>query len=218
MFIERVRRANLKAGPSELVALHPTPATTSFPANLGLGSCTRPSPDHTEKNHVALSRADANLALTRQQTLLVGLVNWYNANGPERIHPLILLTSPRALKGRENKASLRRLDHIVRSELTRMRQHELYDDYKSQIKSFRRKLFDPFCRADILTVVIRLESNDGTPPRHARVRTCVAQMNFVRWVLERGVIDCNSRISACFFSSGPRSDSQDQRNKTNKDD
>jgi hypothetical protein len=193
MIIERVKAAR----GVDLVALHPTPATTSFPANLGLGIA--PCPQSSDRSHVALSRADTTLALTRQQTLLVGLVNWYNANGPERIHPLIQLTSPRAVKGREKRASLRRLDHIVRTELTRMRQHELYDDYKSQIKSFRRKLFDPFCRADILTLVIR--RHDGGAPRRVRVRTCVAQMNFVRWVLERGVIDCNSRISDEYFAS-----------------
>lgn len=119
---------------------------------------------------------------------LVGLVNWYNTNPKERLEPLICLTSP--TKRARTKASLRRLDHIVRTVLRSCPALEpMHADYKAQVHANKRHMFDPFCRARI----IHLHVTHGGVRR--RVRTCVAQLNFVRWVLERNIVTPSAVIS-----------------------
>ena len=143
---------------------------------------------------------------------LIGLINWYNGNASDRIPPLIHLTCPK--KRSRVQASLRRLDHIVRNVLrTRPGLAELHADYKTQIHLYRRYLFDPFCRSR--TIYLKITTGDPGNLEHSKhggqtsgakpgksesmhptvIRTCAAQLNFVRWVIDRNVISSKSIIS-----------------------
>jgi hypothetical protein len=56
----------------------------------------------------------------------------------------------------------------------------VYTNYKSQLKAYSKKLFDPFCRRERILFQI-----SGFP----MFQTTVGKLNFFRWALERGVLD-----------------------------
>ena len=56
----------------------------------------------------------------------------------------------------------------------------VYTNYKSQLKAYSKKLFDPFCRRE--RIMFQLQ---GYP----MFQTTVGKLNFFRWALEKGVLD-----------------------------
>lgn len=56
----------------------------------------------------------------------------------------------------------------------------VYMNYKSQLKAYSKKLFDPFCRRERIMFQI---------PGHEQFLTTVGKLNFFRWAIEKGVID-----------------------------
>jgi len=56
----------------------------------------------------------------------------------------------------------------------------VHRDYKAQLDSYSKRLFDPFCRRSRIILV---------DPFGNRLKTTVAQLNFFRWVLENKVIE-----------------------------
>ena len=55
----------------------------------------------------------------------------------------------------------------------------VYHSYKSQLKAYSKKRFDPFCRRDRIDFVI----NDYT------IETTIGQLNFFKWAIKNLVID-----------------------------
>ena len=55
----------------------------------------------------------------------------------------------------------------------------VYTNYKSQLKAYSKKLFDPFCRRERIMFQIQ-----GYP----MFQTTVGKLNFFRWALEKGVL------------------------------
>lgn len=56
----------------------------------------------------------------------------------------------------------------------------MFLQYKSQLKAYSKRYFDPFCRRDRLEFV---DADGGT------MQTTVGQLNFFRWAITNGVID-----------------------------
>jgi len=56
----------------------------------------------------------------------------------------------------------------------------VYLNYKSQLKAYSKKLFDPFCRRE------RILFQCGT---HEPFETTVGQLNFFRWAFEKDILD-----------------------------
>jgi hypothetical protein len=56
----------------------------------------------------------------------------------------------------------------------------VYTNYKSQLKAYSKKLFDPFCRRERIMFQI---------PEHAPFLTTVGKLNFFRWAIEKKVLD-----------------------------
>jgi hypothetical protein len=56
----------------------------------------------------------------------------------------------------------------------------VYMNYKSQLKAYSKKLFDPFCRRE--RILFQL-------PGHEPFMTTVGKLNFFRWAIEKGVLD-----------------------------
>lgn len=56
----------------------------------------------------------------------------------------------------------------------------VYTNYKSQLKAYSKKLFDPFCRRERIMFQI-----NGYP----MFQTTVGKLNFFRWALEKGVLN-----------------------------
>ena len=136
----------------------------------------------------ALSEADA--ALCRRLRLQLG-------------DPATLAAVAAVLTGRF-EASLRQLDWLVTNYAKRValrvtalsgRTIYVHDEYKSCLGVYRRRSFDPFCRT------VRKRA-DGTLLDHAvtlnagakaRVRTTLAQLNFLCWAHSNGILRYASR-------------------------
>jgi len=56
----------------------------------------------------------------------------------------------------------------------------VYTNYKSQLKAYSKKLFDPFCRRE--RIMFQLT---GQEP----FLTTVGKLNFFRWAIEKGIMD-----------------------------
>ena len=56
----------------------------------------------------------------------------------------------------------------------------VYNNYKSQLKAYSKKLFDPFCRRERIMFQI---------PGYPLFQTTVGKLNFFRWAIERGVLN-----------------------------
>ena len=56
----------------------------------------------------------------------------------------------------------------------------VYLNYKSQLKAYSKKLFDPFCRRE------RIMFQIGT---RESFLTTVGKLNFFRWAIEKGILD-----------------------------
>jgi hypothetical protein len=56
----------------------------------------------------------------------------------------------------------------------------VYLNYKSQLKAYSKKLFDPFCRRE------RIMFQIGA---HPTFLTTVGKLNFFRWAIEKGILD-----------------------------
>lgn len=56
----------------------------------------------------------------------------------------------------------------------------VYLNYKSQLKAYSKKLFDPFCRRERILFEIQ-----GRTP----FLTTVGKLNFFRWAIEKGILD-----------------------------
>ena len=88
----------------------------------------------------------------------------------------------------ESKVSLRVIDWFVTNyskdiSYSRNPQSQpfmIYDNYKSQLKAYSKKQFDPFCRRTRIIFYFTATQ---------KIDTTVGQLNFFRWAIENGVID-----------------------------
>jgi hypothetical protein len=55
----------------------------------------------------------------------------------------------------------------------------VYRDYKSQLKAYSKRLFDPFCRRERIYFQV---------PNHPPFLTTVAKLNFFRWAIEKDIL------------------------------
>ena len=60
------------------------------------------------------------------------------------------------------------------------KQFNTYHSYKSQLKSYSKKRFDPFCRRDR----INFEYSNGKS-----IETTIGQLNFFKWAIDNLIID-----------------------------
>ena len=61
-----------------------------------------------------------------------------------------------------------------------LKQFNTYHAYKSQLKSYSKKRFDPFCRRERIEFVYK---------ENHKINTTVGQLNFFKWALDNLVID-----------------------------
>ena len=115
----------------------------------------------------------------RRELLVLSLQRFYS--GRTDIHNLVPI-----LKG-ENDISLRLIDWFVtnyakKNHVTYIvngQEFVVYLNYKSQLKAFSKKLFDPFCRRER----ILFQCGNMEP-----FETTVGQLNFFRWAFEKDIL------------------------------
>ena len=115
----------------------------------------------------------------RRELLILSLQRFYSSRMD--LQNLICI-----LKG-EGDISLRLIDWFVTnyakkhhvSYVLANQEFSVYLNYKSQLKAFSKKLFDPFCRRE------RILFQCGT---YEPFETTVGQLNFFRWAFEKDIL------------------------------
>ena len=116
----------------------------------------------------------------RREVLILSLQKFYSqCNDLKLLIPL--------LQG-QGDISLRLIDWFVTNYAKRnhisytlnSQEFVVYLNYKSQLKAYSKKLFDPFCRRE------RILFQCGT---HEPFETTVGQLNFFRWAFEKNILD-----------------------------
>lgn len=119
--------------------------------------------------------------MSKRDVLLESLERFYKDH-PDKASSFVQYTS------RDSLVSLRLLDwfvtnyakkHNVTYSIGPDQSFNVFMDYKSQLKAYSKRFFDPFCRRDRVTVSI-LENP---------LETTVGQLNFFRWALLHGIVD-----------------------------
>ena len=61
----------------------------------------------------------------------------------------------------------------------------VYYSYKSQLKAYSKKQFDPFCRRE--RILFYVDKYDGI--QNEPLRTTVGQLNFFRWAIQNNILN-----------------------------
>lgn len=65
----------------------------------------------------------------------------------------------------------------------------MFLDYKANLKAFSKKSFDPFCRRERIMLTFKCD------PHNKTYISTTAQMNFMKWAIESGVLDyCSEHL------------------------
>ena len=121
---------------------------------------------------------------SKKDLLMQSLINFFtNRNNLDQVIPIITGKS---------KISLRILDWFVTNYSKKNNVHYqvelenkvknfiVYLDYKSQLKAYSKKQFDPFCRRERISFIDH-DNNE--------LITTLGQLNFFRWAIENNILD-----------------------------
>ena len=82
-----------------------------------------------------------------------------------------------------NYSKVHATQYMVKNSNTPFKQFIVYLDYKAQLKSFSKKLFDPFCRRN--RIIFNYDKKDTTKS----FCTTVGQLNFFKWAIQNKIIE-----------------------------
>ena len=144
----------------------------------------------------------------KQSLLMNSLTKFYNKDNIERIIPYIKGKSDTSLrvidwfatnyskknnivyyidkksktspKNRTLKKKKESKKYVLNPSSANMKQFNVYLNYKSQLKAYSKKQFDPFCRRD--RIEFFYDKNNS-------IITTVGQLNFFRWSIENHILD-----------------------------
>jgi hypothetical protein len=116
-----------------------------------------------------------------KQELIISSLQRFYANRDDKDEILELLEGT-------SQISLRLIDWFVTnyakqhniSYILNGQEFLVYTNYKSQLKAYSKKLFDPFCRRERIMFQI---------PGYPLFQTTVGKLNFFRWAIEKGVLN-----------------------------
>jgi len=96
--------------------------------------------------------------ITGESKISLRIVDWFATNYAKKYYTLYTITD-------QSNRTIR---------------FKVYFDYKSHLKAYSKKRFDPFCRWDR----IKIPYKNGTS-----IETTIGQLNFFKWAIENKVID-----------------------------
>lgn len=134
---------------------------------------------------------------SKDQLLMKDLSKFYNNDTIQKILPITL---------GQSKISLRVLDWFITNYCknnniilnNNKKYYNIHLDYKSQLKAFSKKQFDPFCRRERILFYYK-ENN--------YITTTVGQLNFFKWAVENNILD---------YVENNLKDIEENMNKTNR--
>ena len=109
--------------------------------------------------------------------LSLRIIDWFVTNYTKKNNVLLYLTKTKSVtkKSPTNK----------KTKKAKMESYELpfniYLNYKSQLKAYSKKNFDPFCRRERINFYYNNDEDF--------IITTIGQLNFFKWAIENGVLD-----------------------------
>jgi hypothetical protein len=128
---------------------------------------------------------------SRQDLLMYSLTKYYdNITKFNLVIPVIT---------QQTRISLRILDWLVTNYSKKFNcgyilngeNFNIHKSYKNQLKSYSKKLFDPFCRRERIIIdknTFKIVEN-GVEDDDKTLSTTVGQLNFFRWAIENKILD-----------------------------
>lgn len=118
---------------------------------------------------------DHHMVADKKDALFESLQDFYSK--PDHFQTLT------SMLGKQSPVSLRLLDYLVTNYAKKKnivypvgpKSFNVFVEYKSQLKAYSKRWFDPFCRRE------RIHFED--------IVSTVGQLNFMRWAMTHGVID-----------------------------
>lgn len=74
---------------------------------------------------------------------------------------------------------------IYNSDTKKREEFNVYLSYRSQLKAFKKKSFDPFKRYQKFNLMYKADSNSD---KVTAIKTTIGQLNFFRWALENNIL------------------------------
>ena len=108
-----------------------------------------------------------NIILSNQKKISLRLIDWFITNYSKKYNIIYLIY----VDDKGNKTLIEDTSIVT--------QFNVYNSYKSQLKAYSKKQFDPFCRRERII----FNCKDNTIP------TTVGQLNFFKWIIMNKVID-----------------------------
>ena len=108
-----------------------------------------------------------NIILNNQKKVSLRLIDWFTTNFSKKYNVIYLI-----YKDNNNIKTIQETDTIVN-------QFNVYNSYKSQLKAYSKKQFDPFCRRER----IKFKCNNII------LDTTIGQLNFFKWIINNNIID-----------------------------
>jgi hypothetical protein len=123
--------------------------------------------------------------VSKQDLLMKSLTNFFRINiNIDKILPVINGESNISLRILDwfvtNYSKKNNIIYDVKTSNNEIKQFMVHLDYKSQLKAYSKKQFDPFCRRERLTFIDQYNNE---------IITTAGQLNFFRWAIENNVID-----------------------------
>ena len=126
-----------------------------------------------------------NGSLTCKQDLLMSSLSLFfnNKLNIDKIMPIINGKSPISLRILDwfvtNYAKKNNIAYNIETDGI-VRKFIVHSNYKSQLKAYSKKLFDPFCRRERISFIDHYDNV---------ITTTAGQLNFFRWVIENNIIE-----------------------------
>jgi hypothetical protein len=123
--------------------------------------------DNLDKFYSIQKNIDTFLLIINDKTISLRVIDWFVTNYSKKNSTFYLLYQ---------KGKTKSIDNIKESRTVKF---DVYNSYKSQLKSYSKKNFDPFCRR------YRINKTYFTND----INTTVGQLNFFKWGIENYLFD-----------------------------
>uniref|UniRef100_A0A6C0CCY2 Uncharacterized protein n=1 Tax=viral metagenome TaxID=1070528 RepID=A0A6C0CCY2_9ZZZZ len=102
-----------------------------------------------------------------KKSVSLRIIDWFATNYSKKYNTIFVL-----YKDEDGNKTLKETCEIFS-------QFNVYNSYKSQLKAYSKKRFDPFCRRERLDIEINGH----------HLNTTIGQLNFFKWVINNNIID-----------------------------
>ena len=124
-----------------------------------------------------------NIVISSQENILLESLKKYYSKNDKARHIIDIINGT-------SNVSIRMIDFLITNYSKKNNisykindtNFNIYSNYKSQLKSFNKKYFDPFSRGSRIPFFFLFNDNDEDC-----VITTISQLNFFRWYLEKNI-------------------------------